>query len=88
MAGLDLAAIGSAAAVALALVTHVLRYAYAQGQIIQRLKALEGGQTEIGHAQQLMAALTATVSGLKDSVDGLHEAVSEIRRQLFHIREP
>ena len=86
MAGLDFAAIGSAAAVALALGAHLLRYAYGQGQVDERLKALERGHGDIGEAQRLMAALNATVNGLKDSVDGLQEAVSEIRRQLFHAR--
>jgi hypothetical protein len=91
MPGLDLAALAalaSTAAVGAGLLIHVVRYAYGQGRFEQRLRALENGQSEIGQAQRLTAALTATVSGLKDSVDGLHEAVSEIRRHLFHVREP
>jgi hypothetical protein len=83
MAGLDVAAICSTCAVAAALLVHVMRYAYGQGRTDERLKALERGHEDLGEARQLMAALTATVTALKESVDGLQAAVGEIRRHLF-----
>lgn len=88
MASLDMAAICSTCAVAAALLVHVLRYAYGQGQTDERLKVLERGHDDIDQARQLMAALTATVTALKESVDGLQAAVGEIRRHLFQVQGP
>ena len=88
MGGSDLSALAPTGAVGVALLAHVLRYAYGQGRTHARLSALEHSHVDVGQARELMAALTATVGGLKDSVDGLHDAVREIRGHLFQARGP
>lgn len=82
-----MAALAAVGGLGLGLVVHLVKYAYDQGRSEQRIASLERNQSDIGQSQNLLGALTATVTGLKESVDGLQDAVNEIRRQVFRQRE-
>ena len=69
------------ALVALAgLILHVVRYAYKQGQTDNRLATVEASIAAASDLKMLVAALTATVEGLKGAVnrlDGYFERVNQ-----------
>ena len=83
-----LSALGAAGAVLLALLAHVVTYAYQRGRTDTRLDALESSHTSQAATDRLLASLTAMVEALKDSVERLDHAVVEINNRMFRNREP
>jgi hypothetical protein len=73
-----LAATGAFGALALAMIVHAIHFAYKQGRTDHRLESLESQQAGSGNLHTLVAALTATVDGLKDAVKRLDAAVEGI----------
>lgn len=81
-----LGALAGCAGALAGLAMHVIRYAQDKGAAEARLTAVEKALANSRGADGAIAALQATVSALKDSVDGLQDALSEIRRHLFRIQ--
>jgi hypothetical protein len=73
-----LGAYAGIAASLVGLVIHLARYAYSQGVTHQRLDTLEKTSGTANEVHGLLAALTATVAGLKDTVSELKSAVNDI----------
>jgi hypothetical protein len=78
-----ISAVGAAGTVLVALIVHVIGYAYQRGQIDNRLAVLERDHANTGATQQLLSALAATVEALKGSVDRLDAAIVEINGRLI-----
>lgn len=74
-----LAAIATALGFGVALLVHIVKYAYKQGQTDQRLSTVEAAQGSSGALNALVAALTATVNALEQSVMRLDRAVESLR---------
>lgn len=72
------ASIAGIGALTLALIVHVVRYAYTQGQTDQRLRTVEESVRDHGTIKDLLAGLSATVKGLEGSVAELRQAIHEI----------
>lgn len=82
-----LGGLGAAGGVLMALIAHIVTYAYHRGQTDTRLETLERSNAAHAATDKLISALMATVEALKDSVDRLDNAVVEINRRIFKSRE-
>ena len=75
-----LGAVFTALGVGAALIVHIIRYAYKNGQTDQRLANVESAIAAASDLKMLVAALTSTVEGLKGAVnrlDGYFERVNQ-----------
>lgn len=80
-------ALAAAAALGLALVVHVVKYAYDRGQTDNRLAVVEKNTSAQGEVHSVLSALTATVGALKESVERLDRALERINHRIFESRE-
>ena len=77
------AALSACAAVTAGLIVHVILYAYHQGRTDNRLDQVERAQQGLEGVGVLLAALTATVEGLKEAVKRLDAAVEALNARSF-----
>ncbi len=80
-------ALAAAGGLGLALVVHVVRYAYDKGQTDNRLAVVERNTSAQGEVHSVLSALTATVGALKESVERLDRALERINHRIFENRE-
>ncbi len=76
-------ALAGAGGLGLALVAHVVRYAYDKGQTDNRLAVVEKNTSAQGEVHSVLSALTATVGALKESVERLDRALERINGRVF-----
>jgi hypothetical protein len=72
------AAIVAVLGLAVVLLTHIVRYAYAQGAFNQRLLTVESQLKESVGIKEVVAGLSATVEGLTRAVDRLDRATERL----------
>lgn len=80
-------ALAGAGGLGLALVVHVVRYAYDKGQTDNRLAVVEKNTGAQGEVHSVLSALTATVGALKESIERLDRALERINHRIFENRE-
>lgn len=67
----------------LALLGHVIRYAFDQGRISTQLSTLEHAVAAAKDASAILSAMTSTVAALGKSVDRLDSALDRINSRVF-----
>ncbi|HZK99415.1 MAG TPA: hypothetical protein VFC47_05915 [Caulobacteraceae bacterium] len=69
----------TAAVGVVALLVHVVRYAYTRGETNNRLESLEKAQDAAGATHSVLASLSATVGALEKSIARLDTALERMR---------
>lgn len=67
----------------LALLGHVIRYAFDQGRTSTRLESIEHALAASKDASAILSAMTSTVAALGKSVDRLDAALDRINSRVF-----
>jgi hypothetical protein len=68
----------------LGLFVHVALYAYQQGRLNQRVKALEDGSAKSGDLAEAITGLREAVAGLKSTIEAHARLIERVEGQVAH----